>query len=342
MHQKHILLCYKNFSRDTAVSHIGLGVTAAYTAKTLCQHGYHAEALPIHGTDDLTQFILGQEKTSQPVTHVVLMAQFLTTRNLALMVRRFPRIIFALNCHSNVGFLQAESKAIDLLREAIDLETSLPNFNVSSNNRRLCSIFKDMYGRDITYLPNLYYLTGTEPIHRPLWNGGTLRIGIFGSLRVFKNFSTCVAAAVAMINELSCHGEIWMNSGRSDGGGDAVSKVAKSWTKNLPHVTLKELHWTSWPEFKRVTGSMNILLQNSYTETFNNVTADGICEGVPSVVSDAIEWCPKAWMAAVDDPSEVAAIGRLLLRDHRAPRDGYRALKNYVHAGIIEWQRFLK
>jgi len=88
-------------------------------------------------------------------------------------------------------------------------------------------------------------------------------------------------------------------------------------------------------------GSMNILFQPSYTETFNNVTADGVAEGVPSVVSDAIDWVPKTWIAESDDCTEVASIARQILFDPRAPLEGYQALKNYVAKGLPYWKEFI-
>ena len=60
----------------------------------------------------------------------------------------------------------------------------------------------------------------------------------------------------------------------------------------LPHVRLVENAWQTWPQFRQTVRHMHLLLQPSYTESFNVVTADGIAEGVPSVVSDAIEWAP--------------------------------------------------
>jgi len=340
--KNRLLLCYKNFSKDCSVSHIGLGVTAAYTAKTLTNLGFSAQAFPTFGSDDLTTFLLAQEKAGKPVTHVDIMAQWIPTKNLALLARQFPHIQFAQTCHSNVGFLCAEPPAIDLLRRAIDLEVGLPNFKAASNNLRLCRALQAMYGRPITYLPNLYYLHGQEPIHRPRYNGGMLKIGAFGSLRIYKNFSSAIASAIELTNQLKCHSEIWINSGRNDGAGNVVYRTAVAWTHGLSNVTLKQLPWTSWPEFKRIVGTMNLLLQPSYTETFNNVTADGIVEGTPSVVGPSIEWAPKSWQAEPDDSTEIAGVGRRLLYDPTAPQEGYQALQNYVKVGIPHWVKFLE
>ena len=339
--KQHLVIGYKNFSKECNISHIGMGVTAAYTAKTLSQHGYYAEARPLYGADDLTAYILAQDAGPRPVTHVVICAQWIPGKSLAQLARQFPYVKFAINCHSNVGFLQAEPNAINLVRDAIDLETTLPNFHASSNNARLVRALEHMYGRPVTFLPNLYYTHGAEAVYRPPYNGGTLRIGAFGSHRIYKNFSTAIAASIELINAMKVHGEIWINSGRSDGAGSVVYNTAVAWTRNLPNVELKEFPWASWPEFKRQVGAMHLLMQPSYTETFNNVTADGICEGVPSVVGSSIEWVPEYWKCDVDDSGAVAAVGRRLLSDFRAGPDGLAHLKQYVRIGLPYWQAFL-
>lgn len=337
--KKHVWLAYKNFSKECDISHIGMGCTAIYTVKSLVQAGFMAQAIPIFGGDDL----MNQLKRVQgpPVTHVIIMAQFVPAIWLQKLTRAFPFIKFAVNCHSNIGFLQAEPPAIDLLRAAIDIETGTANFYACGNNERFCNIISDMYGKKIQFLPNLYFLDGTEPIHRPIWQGGTLRIGCFGSARVYKNFSTAIAAAVEIGFQLRTPVEIWVNSGRSDGAGNVVQRTAEAWTKNLSTVTLKTLPWCTWPEFRRIAGTMNIMLQPSYTETFNNVTADGVAEGVASVVSDTIDWCPKTWIASSDDAKDVARVARQLLFDVHAVSDGYRALKTYRENGLHVWKTFL-
>ena len=333
-----VLLVYKNFSKDCTVSHLGLGVTASYSAKTLRQHGYCAEALPIFGGDDLMQIL----QKRRPATHIVIMAQFIPTNWIARLCRAFPETKFALNCHSNIGFLQAEPNAIRLLREAIDLETGIHNFVASGNNKRFVDAMQLMFGRPLHFLPNLYHLHGFEPIHRPPYNGGTLRLGAFGSHRIYKNFSSAVAAAMILSHELKTQTELWINAGRSDGNGKIVYQTALAWTTGMPNIDLKELHWTSWPQFKRWVGSMHLLLQPSYTESFNNVTADGTAEGTPSVVSEVIDWAPEAWKADSDDATEIARVGRRLLSDHHAAREGYHHLKEYVRNGLRYWEEWFR
>jgi hypothetical protein len=83
------------------------------------------------------------------------------------------------------------------------------------------------------------------------------------------------------------------------------------------------------------------LIQPSYTETFNVVTADGIAEGVPSVVSHAIEWAPAGWKAHVDDVDDIARVGVRLISDKRAARKGLKALNAYNHRALLAWRDYL-
>ncbi len=72
------------------------------------------------------------------------------------------------------------------------------------------------------------------------------------------------------------------------------------------------------------------------------VTADGIAEGVPSVVSYAIDWAPQHWKATLDDCFDMARIGRQLLHDSHAKRDGMEALKKYIEDGLRAWKQYLR
>jgi len=120
-----------------------------------------------------------------------------------------------------------------------------------------------------------------------------------------------------------------------------VLQSVRAMLDSLPGVSLVHSGWQSWPKFRQVAGHMHLLLQPSYTESFNMVTADGVAEGVPSVVSDAIEWAPEHWKAKSDDVLDIARVGRALLNDPRAASDGYAALSAHNRQGTAAWLQFL-
>jgi hypothetical protein len=71
------------------------------------------------------------------------------------------------------------------------------------------------------------------------------------------------------------------------------------------------------------------------------VTADGVAEGVASVVSDAIDWAPSRWIAHADDAGDLAKTALALLHDPHAALDGQNALRSYVARGVGEWMNLL-
>jgi hypothetical protein len=195
------------------------------------------------------------------------------------------------------------------------------------------------YGTPCLLLPNMYHLDGASPAREP-YPGGTLRIGAFGATRALKNLMTAAGAALRIANAERADLEFWISSGRSEGAGSVVEAV-RQMMHGLPHVRLVENGWQSWPQFRQTVRHMHLLLQPSYTESFNVVTADGIAEGVPSVVSDAIDWVPRAWKAPVDNACAIAETGRRLLHSRRAASKGVAALKAHNRIALREWSGFL-
>lgn len=336
-----VILAYKNFAAHRHVSHIGLGVSAINTCKVLVAHGIACEVWPIIDGNHLRQR-LRMDQAEPRITHVVVSAPWIPTAGMNQLTTFFPRVQFAVNCHSNVGFLQADVSGVRLLREYLGLEMGTPNFSVAANSQRMCDWVVDAYANPCTFLPNLYFLDGVQRHHRPLWNGGVLRVGAFGATRPQKNFLSAVGAAVELGHQLKADTEIWINTGRLEGGGNTILNAARELVRGLPTVQLKEAGWQTWPEFRRLIGSMHLLLQPSYTESFNMVTADGIAEGVPSVVSDAIDWAPVYWKAEVDNVFDIAHVGRALLSDPKAPQEGLAALLAFQENGIRAWKRWLR
>jgi len=331
-----VVLAYKNFAASRNISHIGLGVAAINTAKVLRREGINTEVWPILSPADLDAKLAVSASD-----HVVISAPWIPTADLQELCIRYPNTQFAVNCHSNVGFLQADRNGVKLLREAMELELGNSNFHLAGNSRRFCDWIDDAFGAPCAFLPNLYFLGEDQPWSSHVFTSGTLRIGVFGATRPLKNLMSAAGAALEISRDLRAPLELWMSAGRTEGGGETVMAAVKEMLLNLPHVTLMLNGWQSWPKFRKVVSHMHLLLQPSYTESFNMVTADGIAEGVPSVVSRAIDWAPEYWKADVDDVLDIARVGRQLLHDGRAPADGWKALVKFNHHGLHAYQKYL-
>jgi len=329
----HLVLCYKNFAAAVGISHIGLGVAALNVAKILMRHGIKCTVLPIHTCAALDTFLAA----NPTVTHVEIAAPWIPARDLQGLVYKHHSIKFAVNCHSNVGFLQADTNGVKLLREYIDLELGSLNFNIAGNSSKFIEWVRAAYKAPCAYLPNMYFLDYAVSSNVPTFNGGTLRIGCFGATRPQKNLMSAAGAALQLHEQLKCETEFWVSGGRTEGGGNTILNSVRAMVNGIPGFTLKELGWATWPQFRDVVRKMNLLIQGSYTESFNMVTADGIAEGVPSVVSDALDWCPDYWKAYSDNVPDMARVGRQLLYDPYAPFDGTVALETHNAASFDAW-----
>ena len=152
----------------------------------------------------------------QPCTHVVISAPWIATNDLALMCAEFEETQFAVTCHSNLGFLQADPSAMRLVREGLDLRRTTWNFQMAANCERLSNWVEARLWKPAALLPNMYYLDNEKP-KRERYSGGTLRIGAFGATRALKNLMTSAGAALQIANAVRADLEFWISSGRNEG-----------------------------------------------------------------------------------------------------------------------------
>jgi hypothetical protein len=200
-----------------------------------------------------------------------------------------------------------------------------------------------VYKSKVLHLPNLYDI---ERVHRKRdesHDHRVLRIGSFGAHRLLKNHTTAAAAALMMAERRGSDLEFTVNGGREENGGkpNSIMTSLRNMFDRVPWARLIEAPWAEWSQFRQTVAHMDLCMQVSFSETFNIVVADGVCEGVPSVVSNAIEWTPSDWHAHVDDADHIAHVGSHLLWDTHGATEGLRALETHQHAAKDEWMEYL-
>ena len=333
----HLLLVYYNFrAASTNYSHVGLGVNAMHALRVLRRKHVHVDAIGVKHPDEIERYL----SEHQTITHCVIEAPWIRTSRLTEMLGNNPQVHFIVRTHSQIGFLQVESGAIKLLREEIVLQESVPNFSVAANSRKLCGFFREVYSGRCLYLPNLYDLERVG-MKRDAYHGHrNLRIGSFGALRLLKNHTTAAAAALMMARERNANLDFYVSVNREEHGKGVLQSI-RNMFHGLPWAKLVESEWQDWAEFRRTVHHMDLCLQVSFTETFNIVTADAAAEGVPSVVSSAIEWAPQLWKADVDTVAEISRVGSSLLSSHSGATDGHRALKQFTKEATNTWLSYL-
>jgi hypothetical protein len=337
-----VVLVYKDF-KGRGFSHAGLGVTCLCVVKTLRRAGIWADVWACKSADDLGPRIevtnaMAELRGELPISHVVLAAPWVASDKLAELARRHPEVTWAVNCHSNVGFLAADQEAIRIMRETAELQHITHNVRAAANSERMAGWASEAWGTRFVVLRNLYDLSESRAAARAPWREGTLRIGMFGAARPLKNGITGAAAAVLLADRLRTPVELHVSSGRDEGGS---LRPIEEITRGVPNLVLKRAGWLPWPAFRAVMRQMHVHLQPSYTESCNVTVQDGIAENVPSAVGPAISWVPEHWKADIDDACDVARVAEALLHDARAAEEGRRALERYVADGLVGWKRFL-
>src|SRR5579871_3731601 len=208
-----IVLAYKNFAANKNISHIGLGVSAINTSKVLRKNGILANVWPIVSAAELSERL-----RRSWASHVVISAPWITSSDIQSIITDHTSTTFAVNCHSNVGFLQADSNGVRRMREGMEIEAGSHNFHLAGNSLKFCKWVHSAYFHPCAYLPNLYYLDEQFTRCPPLYRGGALRIGAFGATRPLKNFMSAAGAALEIARTFKTDLELWLSAGRTEGG----------------------------------------------------------------------------------------------------------------------------
>lgn len=340
----HVVLAVKNFAAIQGVCHIGLGVTATNTMKVLRKNGVFTEAWPAQTAAELEKKLEAADKNTRysPITHVVVSApSWVQPEDFKRLCFRWPEIEFVQLNHSGTAYLSIDKFGIRNIREVADLELSLHNLRVAANNPRVARFVTVALSRECLLLPNLYDVDSFANPFSPQKLAGTLRIGSFGAGRPWKNQLSAAEAAVMLARKLGLKLELYVNTKRPDGGERMIESRNELFDR-LRGAKLIEVPWEPWPKFRKTISNMHILFSPSFDETFNVVTADGIAEGVPSVVGGSIEWVPDFWKCETFDPESIACVANTLLHDPKdAVEAGRRNLKQFVKNGVRDWIEYL-
>lgn len=337
-----ILICYKNTKvNDPNACHVGMGVTASNNANYLVRtiintivvsvnDGYHLKSLLAH-------------PDYKDITHVVMSAPFFDTAFLKTLCNTFPKKQFTITFHSNAGFLGLDKWAMKMLGELIEVEKELPNFKISVNSEKFARVVNGIYDINVLTLPNLYPIQLTIP-KRKLFTTKkpTLKVGCFSAIRSLKNIPTAAFATAILAKKLQMDTEFHIVVGREeDPQAEKIITGIENLFSKLPNIRLVKNDWSVNDEFKTLVKKMDILIQPSFSESFNNVTADAITNSVPVVVSEAIDWLPEKFRANSDDAQDIANVAIRLLKDTYVIEDAYYALSDHNKKTLKYWKEYI-
>jgi hypothetical protein len=318
--------------------HRGLYINALMTARVLRKLGIVCDLAAVNDVSDVRTVLA--KRTD--VTHAIFQAIWIDVGPMCDLLATFPGTHFIVRTHSQIGFLQVEPRAIAILRGLLVTEQQMLNLTVSANTTKLQHFLEGTYKTPVVYLPNLYDVDRVARKRDESHRHRLLRIGSFGAHRLLKNHTTAAAAALLIAQRHGSDLEFYVNGGREENvEKGTILRALEAMFADVPWAKLVVVPWAEWAQFRATIAFMDLCMQTSFTETFNIVTADAASEGVPSVVSDAIEWTPRSWHANVDDAEDIARVGAHLLWDHHAAQEGLRALEDFEKRARAIWLDYL-
>jgi hypothetical protein len=248
--------------------------------------------------------------------------------------------------HSEIPFLSSEGIAMGWIAKYME-QGVLVACNAPRAHDQIMAFARAMeYDENelqglLPYLPNCYPTDFEPEQSTDLVSKDTIDIACFGAFRPLKNHLQQAICAVNFAREHGKNLRFHINS-RYDAGGVGPARNVRDLFANLPaQYELVEHGWESHEDFLTSLGSIDILMQVSFSETFNIVAADATFVGKPVVVSDEITWAYPLYA----DPSDHLQLEQVLKLAYLQPafyvQQSRKRLESFATQSASIWVRYL-
>lgn len=309
----------------------GLKNSSKFAAAMLCSLGIQAISIEM---TDMSEAYAAMDKYNPDI--VIVEAIFITPDLMQQFRSNYPMAKIVVRIHSEIAFLSQEGQAISWLRQYL----RITNVFIASNSKRAQSDLQNILYRKVIYLPNYYPVRPQFKMDSVLSYNGRLNIGMFGAIRLLKNnLSQCVAAIV-FANQLGLKLVMNMNANTA---GDLYSPYIERNINELFEGTKHKVIYHDWADhdkFLELVSMMQLIMQVSFSETFNVVAADAVRCGVPIVGSTELSWLPPQCMASPTNiNSMVIALKNNYVNGNQ--KRNYDALATFNKESMKTWKHSL-
>ena len=219
---------------------------------------------------------------------------------------------FVVRVHSEIPFLATEGIAMDWIGQYLKTGVTVaPNAPRSHDHLKA---FAEVIGADtslLPYLPNCFPtdFRAFHPSELDTEEKQTLDVGCFGAYRPLKNHLQQALIAMRFANSLGKKLRFHVND-RKDQGGQPVFKNVQGMFDHLPpdQFELVVHGWEDRDSFLMSLQNIDLLMQDSLSETFNIVAADATWVGRPILGNKEIPWLFTLW----SDPTDQAKAQKVL------------------------------
>lgn len=282
----------------------GLTNSVSFIVEMLERNGIEAKMVQVPDNNSIDR-----EVTSYRPTHVIIEAYWVVPEKFDVLKRLHPMVQWMVRNHSELPFLAMEGIAMEWTAGYLSR-----GVEVMSNSQRAEIDLREaarawgLSERLLTFGPNYY------PVQRYMPNAGATKgmgidIGCFGAIRPLKNQLSQAVAAAAFARLRREKLRFHVNATRIEGRGDAILKNLRAFFDSCIEAELVEHPWMSHKDFLALVKTMDTVMQVSFSETFNIVSADAVNTSVPVVVSKEVPWIGCYAQA---DPTDTRSMVQIL------------------------------
>jgi hypothetical protein len=317
----------------------GMYNSAKFVVDELVAAGREAKVVLVIDANDIDR-----EVTSYNPTHVFVEGLWVTPAKFdeLLAIKRHQDRKWHVRIHSEIPFLATEGVAFDWIPKYMNSKVMVAP-NAPRAHEQITWLANRMHLTEdlVPLLPNCYPTNFSD---FPLQNlntkdKDTFDIAIFGAYRPMKNHLQQAFVAMKYAEHEGKKCRIHVNMRTDAGGGgpakNVVNAVAAAGYELVNH------DWEDRDTFLASLGQIDLLLQESMSETFNIVAADATLVGRPMLVSDEINWAYPVY----GNPQSVAdSLKKLQLVMSNKPFfiNGNRAgLSIYANSARRRWLKYI-
>lgn len=284
----------------------GLLNSAIFVADMLVAQGINAKIVQVVDNNSIDKEVA----EFQP-THVIIEALWVVPDKFDILQKLHPTVKWIVRTHSEVPFFANEGVAMGWLTSYV----KFANVSVAANSDKSLSDLRAIISaahpewsiaqvhEKVLFLPNFYPTQAKRALKAP---NNIIDVACFGAIRPLKNQLIQAVAAMRYATLAGQNLRFHINSSRTEQNGGNILKNLRALFAALgTGYELVEHDWLPHDQFLDLLATMDLLLQVSFSETFNIVTADAVAIGLPVVVSAEVVWVSSDSQALTTDSEDM-------------------------------------
>jgi hypothetical protein len=312
----------------------GMYNSARFVSDALVQAGFDSEVALATDANSIDALV-----TAAQPTHVIIEGYWVTPAKFDELKPLHPNVKWIVRCHSELPFLAQEGVAMEwsfaYFQRGIMVSGNSPRIN-----RELQMLANGVSsGLTLPMLPNYYPVT--EQVLNVRVPNGAMDIGCFGAIRPLKNQLAQAVAAYEFCKRQGLVLRFHINAGRVEMNGQSALTNLRALFAALPNAELVEHEWTDHDQFVELIASMDLLMQVSFSETFNIVAADAVNQEVPVLGSAEISWLYPIYANPTSTENMVIQLERVWRSRSTLVELNKARLTKFSQSSIATWTKFL-